>query len=251
MGPDFQDFYHRYSGPSVGEFVDPVWPLVLFLNPFTELRFLYYCSDHTSPTLGDYELRWCASDRVHRYYALQAQEHSQEVMYCWPDLCSSSGWEYAENEPTLWDVDLDLASEELRIMLDLLFGESNWPEDQKTRARRLLEPLSESDRESIKEIQTWKMVRFTGDEGLKRFHSLTAHEPGENPPQAVSPQRSEPSVPNSDSGSNEADVEDDSGEDRVKGSKSEGDDAQEDLAQNSEETDNGETNSLLSQNVSA
>lgn len=250
MGPDFQDFYHRYSGPSIGEFVDPIWSVVLFLNPFTELRFLYYCCDHTTPSLGDYELRWCASDSVHRYHPMPAQEHAQQVMYCWPDLCSSSGWEYAENEPTIWDVDLDLASEELRIMLDLLFGESNWPEDQKIHARKLLGPLSQVDRESIKEIQTWKMVRFIGESGLRRFHSLIAHEPGEKIPPAVSPQRSEPSVSGSDSGSGESDVEDDSAEDVVKGSKSEGDDAQDGIAPNNEENDHEEIVSLPNRSVS-
>ncbi|KAI1115347.1 hypothetical protein F5Y14DRAFT_410970 [Nemania sp. NC0429] len=126
LGPRLDDFLLYYSPfpddphPPIDP-LDPIWHVMKFLSPFKKLKLVYHCVDEND--YEDYDLRWCASDKINRYeqYVFEGwYEHN--IAFCWPNLIHN-GHEYVCEEKSYYSTD-DHDPHKFNIGMALARGEA-------------------------------------------------------------------------------------------------------------------------------
>ncbi|KAI0157252.1 hypothetical protein GGR57DRAFT_61271 [Xylariaceae sp. FL1272] len=127
-----------------------IWHIMMFLRPFTNLVAVYKLSD--VKRLTNYELRWCASDKVNHW---QTTDGFLSRVLCWPNLINNTY--YAVTEDTLHDGERDLPTNIFEIMTYLLLRESHWSPTVKAQIRaRIQGYLDEEDLWRLSSVELWK-----------------------------------------------------------------------------------------------
>ncbi|KAH9905444.1 hypothetical protein F4778DRAFT_708657 [Xylariomycetidae sp. FL2044] len=176
LGPDLHKFLTFYVGPDVAKSVNPRWILMKFLRPFHCLGDVWWCvEEHRDES--DYDMRWCASDKVNRYQQSWPMDDSdpaekQAIIYCWPDL--DHNHTYASNERSYYvGVGEEYGTEEFNMSVDLLQAPDGWPADVKARIHEFIDPhLDAVDLWRLSEVEFWHMRTFSTARAVRRFHRL-------------------------------------------------------------------------------
>ncbi|KAI1175169.1 hypothetical protein F4777DRAFT_551557 [Nemania sp. FL0916] len=128
LGPrldDFLQYYSRYPNdpnPPTDP-IEPTWHVMKFLQPFKNLKHVYYCIDENDYE-EDYDLRWCKSDKINRYeqYVFEGwDEHN--IAFCWPNLVHD-GHEYVCEEKSYYS-EGDRDHHAFKIGMGLVRGEAD------------------------------------------------------------------------------------------------------------------------------
>lgn len=187
LGTDFMAFRTVYLGRNPEDMVHTTWFLLLFLNPFTQLKTVYCCGDDWRE---DRHLkRWCASDLVNRYHFSpdrrreaaavapgsgdEPHPEPEPMMCCWLDhYPKAESSDDSSMEDLLFTSELGPTTAEIRNKVQLLLGSSRWSQETKARIHRVIEPLSEDDLWRLSGIDMRKMIIFSSLVGLHRFYAL-------------------------------------------------------------------------------
>ncbi|KAI1266010.1 hypothetical protein F5Y18DRAFT_426524 [Xylariaceae sp. FL1019] len=144
----------------------PIWQLMKFLRPFQKLHSVYYCHDIRNFTLDNYEIRWCASDKVNCFKTVEEDSR----LLCWPDLVENE--EYAINEPSLL-TDYDYPAGEFAMQVHYLLNESRWSAEYKAAIREYIDQhLDDNDLDRLSKVQLWKIMSFSTERAKLRFYEL-------------------------------------------------------------------------------
>ncbi|KAI1332005.1 hypothetical protein F5Y16DRAFT_358308 [Xylariaceae sp. FL0255] len=169
LGPKLDKFL-TLQGTYSGKPISPTWYLMKCLRPFKELGVVYYCIDEQQHSSEDFELRWCASDKVNCH--VQAGSEGL-VIFCWPDLIHNE--DYAGDEVSFYyDPDSHL-TDKFSCMTDLLLNDPFlfWSDEHRAEIHKHIDPhLNEDDLWRLAGVGFWKMVTFSTKSGIRRFHEL-------------------------------------------------------------------------------